>query len=203
MLSRFHFPPRRARWLAAAVVVAAIAIGAPAVGRAQSPPLMEGPHPFARDNEVSAHVLLGTGVGDSPSGAKLAVDYGYHLGGATWLNLEANGQFGGCGSGPGPCGNGPVFETMAGGKWKFATSVPVVVHAKAAGGLVYVFPDDGRAALGVALRGGGGATYFFYDWIGVGLEACFSLGHVSYESTYNHDATYAVVDFGGGIEVQF
>jgi hypothetical protein len=202
MLSRFHFPPCRARWLAAAAIVA-IGFGGLVVGRAQAQPLMEGPHPFARDNEVSAHLLLGSGLGDAFGGPKLAVDYGYHLGRATWLNLQANGQLGGCRNGAGPCGNGPVFETLAGGKWKFATAVPVVVHAKAAGGLVYVFPDDGRAALGVALRGGGGATYFFYDWIGVGLEACFSLGHVSYESTYNRGATYALFDFGGGVEVQF
>ena len=186
-------------------MLVALALGAATVGeaRAQQPPLMQGPHPFTHDNEVSGHLLLGSGIGDPLSGTKIAVDYGYHLGGASWLNLEVNAQFGACESGARPCGNGPVYETLAGGKWKFATSTPIVAHAKAAGGLVYVFPDDSHAAIGVALRGGGGATYFFYDWIGLGLEACLSLGHVSYASTSDHGATYALFDFGAGVEVQF
>ena len=183
------------------MLVVAFGLCVAAAARAQQP-LLQGPHPFLRDNELSAHLLLSSGIGDAFGGPKIAADYGYHLRGASWLNLEANAQFGGC-DGARPCGNGPVFETLAGGKWKFATTTPIVAHAKAAGGLVYVFPDDGRASLGVAVRGGGGATYFLYDWIGLGLEACFSLGHVSYESTYTRSDTYAVFDFGGGVEVQF
>lgn len=202
MLSRFQFPLGRARWLAVAAALA-VGLGGPVVGRARAQPLLEGPYSFTHANELSAHLLLGSGIGDQFGGPKVAADYGYHLGGAAWLNLEANVQFGGCSNDARPCGNGPVFETLAGGKWKFATTVPIVAHVKAAGGLVYVFPDDGRAAVGVAVRGGGGATYFFYDWIGLGLEACLSLGHVSYDSTYNRGATYAVFDFGGGVEIQF
>ncbi|HEY2903040.1 MAG TPA: hypothetical protein VGL59_20830, partial [Polyangia bacterium] len=202
MLTPQQFPLRwRAIvWAATTAVTLTLAL-APAARATE--PLLQGPYPFAHNNELSAHVLLAGGLGDSFGGTKLAADYGYHLGGAAWLNLDVNTQFGGCRTDTSPCSSGKVFETLAGAKWKFATSTPIVVHAKATGGLVYVFPDDGHAALGVAARGGGGATYFFYDWIGLGLEACLSLGHVSYESTYNHSDTYAVFDFGGGVEVEF
>ncbi len=58
-----------------------------------------GPHPFLKDNELSAHVLIANGLGDSMSGTKLAFDYGYKLCGRRsplWLDLALNLQHGAC-----------------------------------------------------------------------------------------------------------
>ena len=56
--------------------------------------LLRGPHPFLKDNELSAHLLLAEGLGDSWSGTKLGIDYGYRLSGPLWLNLQLNIQKG-------------------------------------------------------------------------------------------------------------
>jgi hypothetical protein len=60
-----------------------------------------------------------------------------------------------------------------------------------------------QSAVGVALRGGGGIGYFVFDWLGFGLEAGMSLGRAFYADDYMGNETYAVFDFGGGVEFQF
>ncbi len=41
-----------------------------------------------------------------------------------------------------------MFETLAGGKWKFATQSPLVPYVKAAAGLIYLYPEEARSAVG-------------------------------------------------------
>jgi hypothetical protein len=200
MLSRRHFPPLIVTTLA--ILVVATATAAPA--RAEEENLLRGPHPFLRDNELSAHFLLAAGAGDSWSGTKLALDYGYRLGRPIWLNLQLNVERGSCALTSGSCArSGSTFETMAGGKWKFATESPVVPYLKVAAGLLYLFPEQARSAVGLAMRTGGGVAYFFFDWLGFGLEANLSLGRGFFDSSYVGSHAYVVFDFGGGIEFQF
>ena len=79
-----------------------VAMLSPSVARAdENQNLLHGPHPFLKDNELSVHALIGEGLGDASSGAKLALDYGYKLtGGADpfWLNLLLNFEHSGCSS---------------------------------------------------------------------------------------------------------
>jgi hypothetical protein len=164
--------------------------------------LLHGPHPFLKENELGAHVLLALGGDNTPGGTKVALDYGYKLHGPAWLNLQFNFQRGTCHtpSGGSTCGtpSGTVFETLAGVKLKWATAIPVVPFVKGGAGLVSVFPNGGPSGTGVAARVSGGANYFFFDWLGVGAEIGYSFGHVSALSS-----SYTVFDFGGGLEFQF
>jgi hypothetical protein len=172
--------------------------------------LLHGPHPFLKDNELSVHILVAEGANDSLSGAKLALDYGYKLGAGsapTWLNLEINVEHGGCGPMPGNgvCGSntGDVVETLAGAKWKFATPLPLVPYVKAAAGLVFAFPNGASDAPGFAVRAAGGVNYFFFDWLGLGVEVGVSLGRIDYDATFPGSHTYSILDLGGGLEFQF
>ena len=208
MLTRSQFPSsvwRLSPTVFAALVMAACVLGSGSPARADNI-VLHGPPPFLYQNEVSVHLLLTGGIGDSWSGNKLGLDYGYRLGGppSTWLNLELNLQSGTCPRFSDDCARtGSAFELLAGAKWKFTTPTPFVPYAKAAGGLIYLFPDQGRSAVGLAARAGGGLTYFIFDWLGFGIEAGVSLGHAFFDSTYTGSHTYAILDFGGGVEAQF
>jgi len=201
MLTRLHFPLRR--WSIALSFATLTLTLAATPARAQDN-LLRGPHPFLRDNELSAHFLLAAGAGDSWSGTKIAFDYGFRLRGPIWLDLQLNALKGTCSLTPGNCArSGSAWETLAGAKWKFATESPFVPYAKAAAGLIYLFPEQARSAVGLALRGGGGIEYFFFDWFAVGIEGDLSLGHGFFDSSYVYGHGYTVFDFGGGIEFQF
>jgi hypothetical protein len=195
MSTAFQFP------LAVCALASVLAAAVPA--RADEN-VLHGPHPFLDDNELSAHVLLATGGAHTPGGTKLGFDYGYRLQGPAWLNLQLNSQFARCQqpTGATTCDgtSGAAFETLVGVKLKWATAIPVVPYVKGGAGLVFVFPDGAPNGAGVALRAGGGANYFFFDWLGVGGEIGVSFGHVSYPHA---SASYSVLDFGGGLEFQF
>ena len=198
-----------AAWLTALATGVATLVALSSMARADEN-LLQGPHPFLKDNELSVHILIAEGQTDSLSGAKLALDYGYKLTGGSapfWLNLELNVEHAGCDPMPGngPCGSdtGDVVETFVGAKWKFATPIPVVPYVKAAGGLVFAFPNGASDAAGLARRGAGGANYFFFDWLGLGLEVGVSIGRVDYDGTFHGSHTYSVLDLGGGLEFQF
>jgi hypothetical protein len=164
--------------------------------------MLRGPHPFLKDNELSAHAQVVFGVGHTPGGTKVAADYGYRLRGPAWLNLQLNFQNAPCEtpSGAPNCSqaSGSVFETLAGVKLKWATRIPVVPYVKGGVGLAYAFPDRASNGFGFAARFGGGASYFFFDWLGLGAELGYSVGHLS-----TVDSKYAEVDHGGGVEFQF
>ncbi len=172
--------------------------------------LLHGPHPFLRDNELAVHILIASGSGDSMSGGKLAIDYGYKLTGGwipMWLGLALNVQRGACNQSPslGDCGQdtGDMFETLAGVRWAFATPIPLVPYVGAAAGLAFAFPNGASAAAGPMVRGVGGADYFFFDWLGVGGQVGFSLGSLGYDNTFNGSHAYQVFDVGGGLVFQF
>src|SRR5262247_2256088 len=62
--------------------------------------LLHGPHPFRKDSQFTAHVLLASGRGDTMSGTKLAFDYNYKLTSSSWiplwLDLGVNAQIANC-----------------------------------------------------------------------------------------------------------
>jgi hypothetical protein len=181
-----------------ALLAVALAAGA---ARAEDN-VLHGPHPFLKDNELSAHVLLVAGGAQTPDGTKLSADYGYRLRGPAWLDLQINYQNALCvtGSTAGTCTvpSGTIFETLAGLKLKWATAIPLVPYTKGGVGLVYAFPNGAPNGLGPALRVAGGANYFIYDWLGFGVEIGYSLGHLS-----SADSSYSELDFGAGAEFQF
>lgn len=182
------------------VLVAVLAVTA-TVARAEDN-MLRGPHPFRKDNELSAHMLLAAGGDNTPNGGKLALDYGYKLSGPAWLNLQLNSQRGTCQSrsGGGVCTapSGTIYETLVGAKLKWPTAIPIVPFVKAGVGLAFAFPDGLSSGWGVAARMGAGANYFFFDWLGLGLEIGFSAGHLT-----TAKPTYTVLDIGGGLEFQF
>lgn len=198
MLSRLSFPQRA--WVFVSAAALALAAAVPSAPARADENLLRGPHPFLKENELSAHLLFANGVGDSAGGTKLALDYGYRLGGPNWLNLQLNMQLGSCHQ---PCNSTKAFETMAGGKWKFATGIPIVPYGKAGAGLIFVFPGTEQSAVGLAARVGGGVSYFLFDWLGLGVEANLSLGRVSYEAGVTTNPAYTIFDVGAGVELQF
>jgi hypothetical protein len=83
-------------------------------------------------------------------------------------------------------------------KLKFPTAIPVVPFVKGGAGLAFAFPNGAANGLGVAARVGGGANYFFFDWLGLGAEVGYSIGYLTTAA-----GSYSVFDFGGGLEFQF
>ena len=187
--------------LARPVIVALLAATLGAGAARADDNILRGPHPFLRDNELSAHVLLVVGGNQTPDGTKIAADYGFHLRGPAWLDLQLNYQHARCdtGSSAGTCvvPSGTIFESLAGLKLKWATAIPLVPYVKGGGGLVTAFPDGAPNGLGPMLRVAGGANYFIYDWMGFGVEIGYSLGHLS-----SADSSYSELDFGAGAEFQ-
>jgi len=201
--------PPRIQFPLVIVAAAALALASSAPARADEN-LLHGPHPFIRDNELSLHILIASGSGDSMSGGKLAIDYGYKLSGGwipMWLALALNVQRGACNQTPsvGACGQdtGDMFETLAGVRWAFATPIPLVPYVGAGAGFAFAFPNGASAAAGPMLRGVGGANYFFFDWLGVGGQVGFSVGTLGYDNTFTGSHTYQVFDVGGGLVFQF
>jgi hypothetical protein len=207
MSLRWRFPWGTKPALLAVLVPALAAM--PGAARADDN-LLHGPHPFRKDNQLSAHVLIANGLGDAMSGTKIGLDYGYKVTSGAFplgVNLSFNLQHGACtgGTASTSCGQntGTAFETLAGVRWSLPTPIPLVPFVAAQSGLVFAFPNGADAGWGVMARGVGGANYFFFDWFGLGAQIGFSLGTINYDSTFTGSHTYAIVDFGGGIELQF
>lgn len=201
---------RRNPLLALVTAAAAAALAWPVAARADDN-LLHGPHPFLRDNQLSLHVLVGDGINDTVSGAKLALDYGYKMTGGVvapvWLDLQINYEHAGCNAAStnGVCGSntGDLVETLAGARWTFATPIPLVPFLQSGIGLLFAFPNGASDAVGFGVRAVGGANYFFFDWLGLGAEVGVSLGRIGYDSTFSGSHNYATLDFGGGVEFQF
>jgi hypothetical protein len=202
-----RFPLAMRAGLCGLVAVAALA---PDRARADEQ-ILRGPHPFIKDNELTAHVQIVAGIHDTPGGTKVAADYGYRLTGPAWLNLQLNFQRAPCHSpsGASTCDepSGSIFETLAGVKLKWATPIPLVPYVKGAIGLAYSFPNGAGNTLGFAARGGVGAAWFIFDWLGFGGELGYSVGSMSMPSSSSSSSmsssSYAELDFGGGVEFQF
>ena len=177
-----------------------------AAGPAHAENLLEGPYPFLRDNELSIHGGYGAGFGDTFGGPKAFVDYGYKLNRGFWLDLDVGFLSGVCRprvDNPDCVRTGDTAEVLVGIKWKLRMNVPVVPYAKLVGGLAYQFPDAVRSAAGPMLRAGLGATYFFYEWIGVGAEVTASAGRAGYQDGATLSRALGGLDATLGAEVQF
>lgn len=167
--------------------------------------MLRGPLPDLKDNAVAVQLLIGSGLGDSFSGRGVGLGYGFMLRGQLWLDLQMNLRVASCGLGRGTCGphDGSDAEVLAGVAWRFHTNIPLVPFVRGAGGLIYLDPSHAPSAAGIAARGGVGAKYYVYDWLGFGVEAALTLGHGFFADGYTGDRTYAVVDVGLGVEWQF
>ena len=194
------------------VSLSALAAIAAAAGPARADEnLLRGPFPFRKDNQVSAHVLIGTGQGDTMSGTKLAFDYNYKLTGGfipLWLDLGVNAQLGGCNAttAAAACSSntGDVFETVGGVRWTFAPPIPLVPYMGAVGGLVFAFPNSARGGdrRAWSARWAAPTTSCSTGWAAA-LQVGYSLGAIGYDSTFVGSHTYAVLDIGGGVVFQF
>lgn len=196
---------------ATATVVFGALCAWPTAARAQEN-LLHGPHPFLKDNQLSLHVLVGEGMGDTLSGAKLAVSYGYKLTSGVvapvWFDLQVNYEHSGCNAdvmNSAVCGTntGDMVETFVGARWTFGTPLPLVPFLKTGAGLLFAFPNGASDAVGLGVRAVGGANYFFFDWLGLGAQVGVSLGRIDYDATFKGSHNYATLDFGGGLEFQF
>jgi hypothetical protein len=201
MSTRRTFPWTRC-WRGA-LAVTALACTTTATARADEL-VLAGPHPALKENALNIQFLFGDGLGDSFSGRGIGIGYGYMLNGPLWLDLQLNTRMSAC-SAFRACTvyTGNDTELMAGLAWRFRTDVPVVPYARGAVGLVYLYPDGGQSAVGLAARAGVGLKYFVYDWLGFGVEAALSLGHGYFASGYPGGRTYAVGDMAAGVEWQF
>jgi len=168
--------------------------------------LLEGPHPFLRDNELSLHGGYAAGFGDTFAGPKLIVDYGYKLDRGIWLDLGLGLLSGVCRphvGDPSCARKGDSVEVLGGIKWKLRMNVPVVPYAKVQAGLAYQFPESARSAWGPMVRGGLGAKYFLYDWLGLGAEVTASAGRAAYQDGSTLSRALGGLDATLGAEVQF
>lgn len=188
--------------MAATALVLAVATS---VSPARATELMlAGPHPMRNENALSLQIVSGDGFGDSFSGRGFNAGYGYMLQGPLWLDLQMTWRASAC-SLFRPCGEftGATAELMTGVTWRFRTDIPVVPYARGAAGLMFLYPDHFRNAMGVAVRAGGGLRYYIYDWLGFGVELGFSFGHASFADGYTGPSTYRVGDLSAGVEYQF
>jgi len=193
------------RYATVALAAALIALGPAA--RAEEA-LLRGPYPFRNQNELGVRGGFALGLGDTPGGTQAIVDYGYRLDGGLWLNLEGGFLSGRCGGGltfGRTCGvrTGNVADVLGGIKWKLAMDVPLVPYGKIAAGLFYLFPDEGKSGMGVGLRGGIGATYFLYEWLGVSLEAQIAAGRVSRDAADDVSPALGTIGLTLGAELAF
>jgi hypothetical protein len=166
--------------------------------------VLSGPPPMLNENSVSLHLVSGDGLGGSFSGRGFALGYGYRLQGPLWLDLQMTWRASAC-SLLRSCSDtaGDSAELVAGLTWRFRTDIPLVPYVRGAMGLVYLYPDHFKNAMGVMVRAGGGLRYFIYDWLGFGAELGMSLGHANFDDDYTGNNVYRVVDLAAGVEFQF
>jgi hypothetical protein len=167
--------------------------------------LLRGPHPFIKDNELALHAGAGQSFGEYVSGLRLQADYTYRLAQVMWLDLELGLLSGSCHTKDQTCnrGSGNAVEVLAGSAWKFQTNIPLVLHFRAAGGPVFLFPDGTRSAAGILVRGGLGAHYYLYDWFGLGGEISGAFGFGFFRTTPRHTGNLGGLQVTLGVTLQF
>jgi hypothetical protein len=169
--------------------------------------LLRGPYPFRKDNALALWGGYGVGPGDTPSGPRARLEYGFMIDGSLWLGLELGLLTSPC-SPPAPapsCGaqSGNLAEVMGGLVYKLQMDIPGVPYAKALAGPIYLFPDDAANALGFGVRAGLGFKYFLFEWLGLGAELGGLLGYAAIEEAAGVSSAVRTIDFLLGAEVAF
>ena len=167
--------------------------------------LLRGPHPFLKDNELTAHAGYSVGMGDNMRGLRVQGDYLNRLAQTMWLDIQMGVVTGSCRTNQTVCtnGSGNGVDILGGAAWKFQTNLPIVPYAKFGIGPIFLFPDNTRSAAGVLMRGGAGAHYFLYDWFGVGAELTGSWGVAFFDADSHRTGSLGSVDFSVGVALQF
>ena len=98
-------------------------------------PLLRGPHPFLKDNELA--LAAGYGVANDFHGVRAGVWYGYQMAGSLWLDLRLELVDAAAGQPPAPapecftCAEVETFAAVLGGlKYKLRTEIPLVRMSK-------------------------------------------------------------------------
>ena len=182
----------------------AVLAGTMAPARADEP-LLHGPHPFVKTDELALHAGLSRGLGDNISGLRLQGDYTYRLGQITWLDIQMGVLSGSCRTKDIVCtdGTGNSVDIVAGAAWKFQTRLPLVVQVRAAGGPLFLFPDNARSSAGFLFRGAVGAHYFLYDWFGLGGEIGGAWGMAFFRADPRHTGHLGSAELTVGVALQF
>jgi hypothetical protein len=174
-------------------------------------------HKIKRQHDVhgSSHELVG-GVGlatdlspRTPGGIKYFAEYGYHLRGPSWLNLQINFTNGS----PTTCPvqlcddwarfEGRGLEIAAGAKIKWSFGRALQTHLKCGLAAELIWFDAYAGAAG-GLRVGGGLRYFVLESVGIGGEAAavFGPSFLHRRRLVPVDA-YVAVDVALGVELRF
>jgi hypothetical protein len=189
------------------LVLVLLALAAPATAVAE--PILQGPYPFLKENELS--LQTGWGVGNDFQGVHGGVSYAYQVAGSLWFDLRI-----GLVNGPAtpvgtpmctstmPCAGVDTYaDVLAGIKYKLRTSIPLVPYGAVAVGPLFLFDRGASGAVGFAARGSLGATYFLYEWLGFTLELAATLGGASVPEVAGLEGGLRFLDLGAGVELQF
>jgi hypothetical protein len=175
---------------------------------AAAEPLLRGPHPFLKDNELA--LTGGYGVANDFHGVRADLSYGYELAGSLWLDLRMDLIDAAAGQPPTPaptcfsCAEVETFAAVLGGlKYKLRTEIPLVPYAALEAGPVFLFNRGAGGAVGIALRAAVGARYFLYEWLGLGAEIGLLGGAAAVDEAVGLESSIRMLDFGVSAEVQF
>ncbi len=167
--------------------------------------LLHGPHPFIKNDELALHAGFSGGLGDNVTGLRLQGDYSYRLGQVTWFDVQMGVVSGSCHRQEIACGDGTgnSVDIVAGAAWKFQTRLPLVVHLRADGGPIFIFPDSARSSAGFLFRGAAGMHYYLYDWFGLGGELAGAWGMGFFRASPSHTGNLGSVEATLGVTLQF
>lgn len=173
-------------------------------------------HRIRGDQELSTGVGFAADMGAfTPGGFKWFNEYGHHIKGPTWFNLQVNVTLGDSGGhcyfhrydGVWICHDDPYLdgtglEVAAGVKLKWrAGRIPLQIHAKFGGAVDFIWFDAFYGAA-VVFRPGFGLRYFFVPTFSVGAEVVGAVGpaFLGYDIGTQ---LYGAIDANFGIEWRF
>lgn len=195
-------------FILAALVSSAVVVSAPsttALAADKDNGWLRGPHPFLKSNALQISGGFSTISGSGIGGLKLKTAFEYELLGSLWLNLHVSFVDGSdkpidgraCAS----CGR--MADAMGGLSYRLRMPVPIIVTGTVSGGFLFVFPDEYASAMGVGARAAVAARYYFFDWLGFGVELANTVGIVSHENASGLSRGLASLDALAGVEIQF
>jgi hypothetical protein len=177
------------------------------VAQADQAPMLRGPHSFRNENALTASG--GYAFTNQFNGVRAGVGYGYQLAGSLWFDLRADLYNGESGPPlpPPPCADcarvDKLAAVMGGLAYRLRAQIPVIPYASLTAGPVFLFNSGARGAVGMAVRASGGARYYLYEWLGLGLEVGGLLGGAVVDKTAGLSANLALLDLGISAEFQF